>query len=151
MLKERRARMNKQAGFFSSETVKNLKDIGLIVAGASLLKGGIGYINELRNDTKRKALIEDLIKTDPVLKDVDHDQLMEWYATIYHFAPKFSLDRSAVREVLQNFARFGRLDINTIKMIADTEKSTADAKSKTNDWGGIIQGIAAGMNMIPDK
>lgn len=65
---------------------------------------------------------------------------MSAYATIYHFAPKVSLDKVAVREVLQGFARFGKVDLQTLKMLAETEKALADPQSKAGVWGNILMG-----------
>lgn len=99
-------------------------------------------VKEIKNDVVRKNLIDDLRRTDPLLSSVSEEQLLEWYATIVHFAPKFSLDKSAVREVLQGFARFGRVDVNTLKMIADTEKAVQQASSSSSSWGSLITDVA---------
>lgn len=65
---------------------------------------------------------------------------MEWYATIVHFAPTVSLDKNAVREILQGFARFGRVDLQTLKLLADTEKSMASDNSVP--WGSVLRMIS---------
>ena len=88
---------------------------GLSVVGA-IVTGGLvigKVINKIKNDIRRKSLLEDLRLNDPLLRDIDKAQLMEWYATIVHFAPTVSLDKNAVREILQGFARFGRIDLQT--------------------------------------
>ena len=62
---------------------------GLSVAGA-VVTGGVvlgKVINNIKNDIRRKSLLEDLHLNDPLLRDIDKAQLMEWYATIVHFAP----------------------------------------------------------------
>ena len=64
-----------------------------------------------------------------MLKEVDRERLLEWYATIYHYAPKMSLDKVTVRELLQQFARFGRIDLQTLKTMAETEKALSQSKS----------------------
>ena len=117
-------------------TVKTIG--GIVLAGMAVTKA----YNAVQNDATRKNLINDLHMNDPVLSKVDGEQLLEWYATIYHFAPKFSLDKSAVREVLQNFARFGRVDVNTLKMLAETERATAQADSGTS-WGNLFGNLAS--------
>lgn len=99
-------------------------------------------VKNIKNDNTRKRLLAELQTSDPVLSQVDPDQLLEWYATIYHFAPNFSLDKAAVREVLQNFARFGRVDVNTLKMLADTEKSSQQAADVGHSWGDMLSGLA---------
>ena len=112
-------------------------------AGATLAAAGNAMYKayeKIKNDTVRKNLINDLHLNDPVLKNVPEEQLLEWYATIYHFAPKYSLDKTAVREVLQNFARFGRVDANTLKMLAETEK--AMNSSDSSSFGALLGNIA---------
>ena len=57
---------------------------GLSVAGA-VVTGGVvlgKVINNIKNDIRRKSLLEDLHLNDPLLRDIDKAQLMEWYATI---------------------------------------------------------------------
>ena len=115
---------------------------GLSVVGA-IVTGGLvigKVINKIKNDIRRKSLLEDLRLNDPLLRDIDKAQLMEWYATIVHFAPTVSLDKNAVREILQGFARFGRVDLQTLKMLADTEKSMAT--ENTVPWGSILKMIS---------
>jgi lipoate-protein ligase A len=116
---------------------------GLVAGGAILHKA---YAN-VQNDVRRKNLFNDLRLNDPVLSQVPEEQLLEWYATIYHFAPKFSLDKSAVREVLQNFARFGRVDANTLKMLADTEKATQQADAAGKSWGALFGDFAKAITL----
>ena len=115
---------------------------GLSVVGA-IVTGGLvigKVINKIKNDIRRKSLLEDLRLNDPLLRDLDKAQLMEWYATIVHFAPTVSLDKNAVREILQGFARFGRVDLQTLKMLADTEKSMAT--ENTVPWGSVLKMIS---------
>lgn len=115
---------------------------GLSVAGA-VVTGGLvigKVINKIKNDIRRKSLLEDLHLNDPLLRDIDKAQLMEWYATIVHFAPTVSLDKNAVREILQGFARFGRVDLQTLKLLADTEKSMASDNSVP--WGSVLRMIS---------
>lgn len=130
--------LNKFLGVFGTSTAKILSVGSLVLASSALIKS----IKEVQNDSRRKQLITELHHNDPVLSKIPEDQVLEWYATIYHFAPHFSLDRSAVREVLQNFARFGRVDVNTLKMLADTEKSTQAAASDNKSWGDVFAGLA---------
>lgn len=117
-------------------------------AGVTLVSSGL-LINKaydkIKNDATRRTIITDLHINDPILSGVPEEQLLEWYATIYHFAPKFSLDKQAVKEVLQNFARFGRVDVNTLKMLAETEKAMQDAASKGTSWGSLFTGLADNM------
>lgn len=121
-----------------------------VIAVGSIVAGGVTLhkaYKAIQNDAQRKTLLNDLHLNDPVLRQVPEEQLLEWYATIYHFAPKFSLDKSAVREVLQNFARFGRVDVNTLKMLADTEKATQQAIAAGKSWGSILGELAKAVSI----
>ena len=89
----------KTSGFL--DTRRNNKAHALGTVGA-LISGGMllsKMRNKLQNDMQRKDILEDLHLNDPILKQVDKASLIEWYATIMHFAPKFSLDKASVREV----------------------------------------------------
>jgi len=93
--------------------------------GATAL-AGVGldkFIRKIRNDSRRKYLIEKLMRHDPIISDADSDEVMRYYATLYRIAPELSLDENAVKELLQSFIKFGRVDMATLKMLADTEKS----------------------------
>lgn len=85
--------------------------------------------NKIQNDTRRKALIEDLYQNDPIIKNADREEVIQYYATIFSIAPSVSLDKNVVRELLQNFIKFGRVDIQTIKTLAETERSISQSKS----------------------
>lgn len=123
------------------------RNLGRLLTAGSLISGGIvlGKIyGKIQNDIQRKSILEDIHLNDPILKNVDKGTLLEWYATIVHFAPTFSLDKNAVREVLQNFARFGKVDIPTLNMLAATEKNL-EAQSRSASWGSIFGEIAKGV------
>lgn len=77
--------------------------------------------DKIQNDTRRKSMLSNLMETDPIIGQADKQQVLEYYATIFHVAPKISLDKNAVRELLQAFIKFGRVDMATLKMLADTE------------------------------
>lgn len=111
------------------------KYVGPLVSGGLLLKSLYAKIS---NDVRRKALIEDLRLNDPVLQKVDQGQLMEWYATIYHFSPQTSLDKAAVRELLRGFATFGKVDMQTLKLLAETEKNLSPKPSSSSVWAELL-------------
>ena len=85
--------------------------------------------NKLQNDTRRKAIIEDLYQNDPIIKNADREEVIQYYATIMSIAPSVSLDKNIVRELMQNFVKFGRVDIQTIKTLSETERSISQSKS----------------------
>ena len=99
--------------------------------GATALSANIltTIYRKISNDTRRKAIIEDLASNDIMLKEVDKDQLKEWYATMYYYAPTMTADKATVREVLQMFARFGKIDVKTLQLLTDTEDKLNKMKS----------------------
>lgn len=112
---------------------------GAISAGAltATLLGGFGaqkVIDAASNSITRKALLEDLVLNDPIISQADEDQVKQYFATIHHLAPKLSQDKNIVRELLQNFIKFGRVDLASIKALADTQKSMIQGQEKLKDW-----------------
>jgi hypothetical protein len=141
-------RMNKDKGFWPTSghaVVEGLgKGLGSGFGGAlvGLVSHGIGTgVDALRDhfllEPKRKALVETLLRTDPVLSDAverhpDSKTLVtESYGTMVRFAPTLSLDINAVRSFLRE-AVLGGSGVNyaTIKNLVDTEKSIAEAKPR---------------------
>ena len=110
----------KDAAGTASALIKDTS-VGLFALTASGL-GMKSLINKIQNDTRRKAIIEDLANNDPVLKEAPKQEILEYYAMIYRVAPRLSLEKLAVKELLQNFLKFGRVDIQSLKMIAETEQ-----------------------------
>ena len=98
--------------------------VGLTLGGVLIKK----LIDNIRNDSNKKRIIEDLALNDPVLNEIDKPTLLEWYATICHYAPTLCTDKQTVSEILHNFARFGKVDMSTLKMLADTEKSLSASR-----------------------
>lgn len=99
---------------------------GLVLGATSL---GVLY-DKLKGDNRRKAIFESLC-WDPMFKDMDKSQLLQWYTTIYHYAPRTSLDKVATKELLRQFMTFGRVDLQTLKTLAETEKAMAEAENKS--------------------
>ena len=111
--------------------------VGLMLSGVLIKK----MIDNIKNDSNKKRIIEDLALNDPVLKEVEKSTLLEWYATLCHYAPTLCTDKQTVGEVLRNFARFGKIDINTLKMLADTEKSISSARDNDTKFNDLTKFI----------
>jgi hypothetical protein len=121
--------MNKYAGFASDiAAAKDLLTVGGMAATAVM--AGKSIVNKLNNDTRRKALIEDLARNDSILRQVPKDKLIAWYGVIYQYGPQTSLNKEVTKDLLHTFARFGRVDMPTLKTLAETEKAMAG----TNAW-----------------
>lgn len=111
--------------------------------GTKAMMSGLGMvalkkaIDKIRNDINRKALIEQLMEEDPVLKQEDPEKILEYYATINMFAPHVSKDKNVVRELLTNFVRFGRVDFATIEALVKTEDKLKGGKSVVPNMLGL--------------
>lgn len=97
--------------------------------------------NKIQNDLRRKSLLEDLMRNDPIISKADKDQVLQFYATIFHVAPHLSADKNTVKDLLRNFITFDKVDLNSIKMLADAEKNMGTIHGS----GGMdpIQGLTA--------
>jgi len=106
--------------------------LGAAKFGAGAILGVWGakkIIEGLMNDHTRKALLEDLLLNDIIISQADPEKVKSFYATIHHLAPKLSADKNIVRELLQNFVKFDRVDMNSIKAMVDTQKSMSSGES----------------------
>ena len=114
------------------QTANVLKAVGMGASAAGistiLLKS---LVNKIQNDMRRKAIIEDLATYDPILKNVDREQIKEWFATMYYYAPTMTADKNTVREILTGFARFGKIDLSTLKTLAETEEKLRKARNES--------------------
>lgn len=146
--------LNKIASGKLKAFTKEVPRIALVTAGIAGLTAaarGIAAVhNKLANDPERKKILEDLVREDPVLRDADPEKLKEYYAVIYHIAPNLTLNKGALREPLKNFVRFDKVDLATMKSLAELEDkmkrgSTASANF-LNDMGTVLrleQGISS--------
>ncbi len=113
-----------------------------VKTGLGLLLGG-GYAfnkikTKLQNDIRRKTIIEDLANNDPILRNEDKETILQYYATIYNVAPTISLDKNAVKELITSFVRFGRVDVQTLKTLAETERNVTQSKDKSLAIGSFF-------------
>jgi hypothetical protein len=95
---------------------------------------------EAYDEPKRKALLENLFKTDPVLHDAiarhpdSKAAILEAYGTMVKFAPTLSLDINAVRSFLRESVLGGAgVNYATIKNLIDTERAATESKPR---YGG---------------
>lgn len=98
-------------------------------------------ISKVLNNAHCKAIIDDMKMNDPVLKNVDKATLLEWYATIYHFSPSYAKDKNAVRAMMLEFARHGKIDVAMLKTLTGMEKDVA-ASTKSNLESGAMNPLS---------
>ena len=124
------------------EDIRRTKDMAALAgtAGAGMATGAYAFEKlkrKIQNEPRRKAILEDLRMNDPVISDADPEEVLRYYSTMYSVAPELSMDKNAVKEFLQNAVRFGRVDIQTIKSLAETEKSVKQNKDSQSVLGQI--------------
>jgi len=128
------------AGAGAGNTLKTKLEMGnnalQIGSKSAILALGAGivltnWVKKIQNDTRRKALIEDLMLTDPIIKGAPKEQVMAFYATINNVAPSISTDKTIVKQLLQHFISFGTIDLPMIKMLAETHGTI----EKNKGWG----------------
>ena len=114
---------------------------GMGQIGADLLKDmatkAMAATRNIRNDSARTAIIDQLKREDPVLHDADNGELMEAYHTMTRFAPVLSTDKNAVRSFLRQAVMSGTgPDYITIKLLAESEAAIKGYKpgSKRDPW-----------------
>jgi hypothetical protein len=116
-----------QDGFSSNDLGRNMDATKLLGGYAtSAVLGAYGMkkvIDGILNDRSRWGMLEDLMMNDGIISKAEPQRVKEFYATIHHLAPSISGDKNVVRELLQNFVKFDRVDINSVKALADTQKS----------------------------
>ena len=93
-------------------------------------------VGKVMADARKKRVLEELKKEDPIIKAASPGKVLAFYGTIQLMAPRLAADKNIVKELLQNFIKFDRVDLNSIKTLADTHKSMAGADVKIQDLMG---------------
>ncbi len=122
--------------------------------GGGVVSEGIGALRRLIGasaqavseryveDPKRRAIIEKVIKKDPVVSTAEREnpgQAVQAYGTMRRFAPRLSTDPNVVTSFLRNSALTGGpMDFQTIKGLADAEHAVQRAQNE-GTWlkGGL--------------
>jgi len=99
-----------------------------LILGLGRAVGGAG--SALFGDSKRKQILEKVLRSDQVLSDAlkrnpaTGEQLLEAYQTMMKFAPTLASDVNAVRSFLREVVLGGgHVNYATIKNLVDTEKA----------------------------
>ena len=118
--------LNAETALATAKTIGT--GLSMAALGTNVIKT---LVNKIQNDMRRKAIIEDLATYDPILKNVDREQIKEWFATMYYYAPTMTADKNTVKEILTGFARFGKIDLSTLKTLAETEEKLRKARNES--------------------
>lgn len=107
------------------------KEMG--ATGAGLLRDignkAMAAIGAMGDQSAREAILKQLKREDPILRDADDKVLMEAYHTMQRFAPTLSTDKNAVRSFLRQAVMNGvGPDYASIKLLADTERAITGDK-----------------------
>lgn len=121
-----------------NEKAKTISDFAGVGSKGMLAALGAGLVlknfwNKIQNDTRRKALIEDLMLNDPIIKNAPKEQVMAFYATINNVAPSIALDKNVTKDLLHQFITFGTIDVKTIQLLADTHSAIDKNNATTFD------------------
>lgn len=138
--------MDKVRDVFRNLGVKNS---GLLLTGGAYAVSRV--VGKIMNDHNRKAMIEQLMTEDPYLKNIDKEELLNNYATIYMFAPEISKDKNVVRELLTQFSKFGRVDTHTLNTLVNTEDKLKKFKMNLSvkiDPAEIGSALVSGMSGV---
>lgn len=122
--------------------VKEANALNALGRGAAILSGGLlaGSIlkstyDSIRRDNKAKQVFESL-SNDPQLTKIDKGTLAEWFAAIYHYSPTAATDKATAKELMHQFAMFGKVDIQTLKTLAEIEEKRTGAEKDKYDMRG---------------
>ena len=85
---------------------------------------------------RRQAILNSLRSEDEILGKLPEEKAREYYHTMSKIAPTLSVDKNAVKSFLRAAATSeGGIDWNTIKSLADTEKSMLQATGQLPSSG----------------
>lgn len=102
------------------------------VAGVAIGALGLKMLyDKIQRDRQAKQVIDDLMRNDPIISKEAPDKVMQYAATVYNVAPSVTRDHNIMKNLLQNFIKFGTVDLQSIKMLVDIEKSMGDNNTKS--------------------
>lgn len=107
---------------------------GVKPAVAGMAVGALGLkmlYDKIQRDRQAKQVIDDLMRNDPIISKEAPEKVMQYAATVYNVAPSVTRDHNIMKNLLQNFIKFGTVDLQSIKMLVDIEKSMGDSNTKT--------------------
>lgn len=123
--------VTKQADWKNNiELIGKALSAGATVYGAA--RAATNYVKDMGVSTTQQQVITKLLNTDPILKNADRESVLSYYKTICNMAPKVSQDENVVKDLLHNFVKFGRIDLQSLKLLTDTEKAYSDTAKNTN-------------------
>ena len=122
---------------------KNAGALDVLGRGAAVLTGGLlagGLVrstyNAIKQDNKARQVFE-MLTRDPQLSRIDPGTLAEWFAAIYHYSPTAATDRATAKELMHQFATFGKVDLQTLKTLAEIEEKRTSAYKDMYESKGV--------------
>ena len=122
---------------------------GSAILTGAVMAGGLlkSTYDAIRRNQKAKQVFES-VSNDPQLAKIDKGTLLEWYASIYHYSPTAATDKSTVKELLKQFATFGKVDLQTLKTLAEMEDKSTSAKKNNSAFGGVDTHLSRANNAV---
>lgn len=79
------------------------------------------HVDQSMQDTRHLAVLQNLLSTDPVLAEADHDQVVELYNTLRENSPSIAGDSNVARVVLRSMIQHDGVSPFDLKGFLDTE------------------------------
>ena len=108
------------------------KTVVPLMAGTYI--GGMGLkmmYDKFKQDRQAVKVLEDLMHSDPIISKEDPETVKQYAATVFRVAPSISHDKNVMKNLLQNFIKFGTVDMKTIETLAGIQKTMDDSHNKT--------------------
>lgn len=90
-------------------------------------------IDESRGETERSLTLARLMQVDPIISEADPEMVQELYNTLQEASPEFVRDPAKLRMALREAVQYESVPLHTLKEIADTRKTLADARTRESE------------------
>ena len=98
-------------------------------------------VDDSRRETERSLTLARLMQVDPIISEADPDMVQELYNTLQDASPEFVKDPAKLRMALREAVQYESVPLHTLKEIADTRKTIADARSREGELSDREYGI----------
>jgi len=106
--------------------------------GATAIGMGLHFANKAVNSVQMGGLhnqfmasLEHAVATNPVLKQADHERVMNYAETVFKFAPHVATDANLLSSILANAVHGDGIDPMTIRTLTDLDGRYTENHSST--------------------
>ena len=86
-------------------------------------------VDESRGETERSLVLARLMQVDPIISEADPEMVQELYNTLQEASPEYVRDPAKLRMALREAVQYESVPLHTLKEIADTRKTLAQARN----------------------